>query len=434
MKSPERMTAIEASFLALERAGFPMHVAGVVVFDGRRPLLMRELSQLVSKRLRRVSRFHQRARTPFAGQPVWEHAPRLRLRSHLFHHQLPTPGRVSQLRELCARIHQEPLDRKRPLWEMHLIDGLAGGQQALLTKTHHAITDGMAGMELAVILFDPAPGATRPQLPTMRFVNSTGRSPWAAVQGLAGLAFTAAGGPLAREGPFNGPVSHRRSFGTATLPMPVVREIKRQLGVSIDDVLVATVAAGLSAYLKEARYPDIPAALRTMLPVSTRGAARGIELHNQVSAVFIDLPMDLDDLPAIVTRISSAKATLRTAHAAAGSTMIVEAAGLLPAPLHSAVLRFAAGLPFAHLVFSDVPGPDGELYVLGRRITASYPMMPLAPDLGLSIAAVSMGRVIGVGVTADPLLVPDAQRLARAIERALARFALTRPQPSNRAA
>lgn len=432
--SPERMTATEASFLALEQAHFPMHVAGIVLFDGGKPLTMRELAQLVTRRLARVGRFHQRARTSLVGWPVWERGPRIQLRAHLFHHRLPSPGRTTQLRELCAQIHEERLDRDRPLWEMHLIDGVAGGQQALLVKSHHAITDGIAGIATAERLFDPAPGAARPKLPTMRFAGNHARSRWAALQGLAGLAFTAAGGPLASDGPFNGPISGRRSFGMATLPMPVVRHLKLQLGASVDDVLVATVAAGIRTYLKELRYPEIATALRTMLPVSTRAPGRGIQVRNQVSAIFIDLPMHFDNLPALVHQIRSSKSRLRTVHAAAGSAMAVEAAGLLPAPLHGALLRFVSRLQFANLVLSDVPGPDQDLYLLGRRIIASYPMMPLAPDVGLSIATVSMGGVIGVGVTADPLLVPDAQRLATAIERAFAKFARLQPELSSKRA
>lgn len=419
MKRREQLSAIEASFLALERRGAPMHVGGLVTFIGSPPLTTHELEQLVVTRLRRVVRFHQRPRFRIGRRPEWERVGRINLSAHIFRHELPPPGRPTQLRKLCSEIHEQLLERDRPLWEMHLIDGMPGGQQALLVKTHHAITDGIAGIDLADMLFDPARGARKPQLKRMRFVDQTTPSAWTALQGLVGLAYTASGGLLAKAGPFNGPVSGAREFATATLPMHAVMRVKQGLGVTIDDVLVATVAAGISSYLRDVRHPETPVALRAMLPVSMRGSEFHRDLRNSVSAIFIDLPMNLDDVPAIVTRITESKATLRTAHAAAGTSMAVQMAARLPAPFHSALLRLVSGLPFANLVVSDVPGPDQDLYIRGRRITGCYPMMPLAPDVGLAIAMVTMDGVVDIGVTADPSLVPGVQHLAKSIERAL---------------
>ncbi|HET7421681.1 MAG TPA: wax ester/triacylglycerol synthase family O-acyltransferase [Candidatus Dormibacteraeota bacterium] len=420
MSAAERTTAVEASFLALEREGLSMHVAGVVLLAGGRPVTLRDLKHLVATRVRRLPRFGQRAHTPFGGRSSsWVQVARIDYGAHLFHHELPAPGRASQLHELCARIHEQPLDRDRPLWEMHLIDGLAGGAQALVIKTHHAITDGLAGMEIAEVMFDPAAGKPRPHVPATRFVEPCLPSPLTVLQGLVGLAFTAAGGPIAVDGPFNGPVGPHRTFATATLRMDALRRLKRELGGSIDDVVVAIVAAGIGRYLREVGYPELPTALRAMLPVSTRPPARGVHLGNHVSAVFIDLPTDAEDVPALVRSVAASKATLRTAHAAAGGAMLVSAAGLLPAPVHRAILRLVSDTQFANLVLSDVPGPADQLYLLGRRVVACYPMMPLGGHVGLAVAAVSMGGTMGIGITADPGLVPEPQRLASAIERVL---------------
>jgi WS/DGAT/MGAT family acyltransferase len=241
------------------------------------------------------------------------------------------------------------------------------------------------------------------------------------VQALLGAAFTAAGGPIAVDGPFNGPVGPRRSLGTVALPMGAIQRLKRRTGGSVDDVVLALVGMGLSRYLRDVAFEPTPRALRAMVPVSTRAHLRGVRLGNHVSSVFIDLPMEGDDFAARVRTVAASKATLRGAHAAAGSALMVEAAGLLPGPLHGAVVRFAMDLPFANLVVSDVPGPDAPMYMLGRRIEAVYPMLPLARDIGLTIATLSVGGVMGVGVTADPDLVPDAQRIAKAIKDALSR-------------
>jgi diacylglycerol O-acyltransferase / wax synthase len=436
MRSTERLTAIEASFIALEQPRFPMHVAALTLFEsGRRPVTMAELRRLVSARLSRVRSFHESVRTWRTGWPEWVPSARIRPSAHFFHHVLMPPGGESELRRLCGEIHEAMLDRHVPLWEMHLIDGISGGRQGLLAKTHHSITDGLAGMQIAELLFDPAPGASRPPVPVTRFGQpDMARSSWSALQGLVGLAFTAAGGPFAVVGPFNGPVSGQRALGMATLSLPAIKRVKRQLGVRVDDVLTAIIAAGLRRYLHDVEYTEIPPALRAMLPVSTRGPMLAASPRNDVSAIFVDLPMDTDDAATLVCRIAEAKATLRTAHATEGSAMAVQAAGLLPAPLHAALLKLVSVFPFANLVLSDVPGPDQPLFLLGRRIDACYPLMPLAPSIGLSIASVGMGDVIGVGVTADPSLVPDAQRIASAIEEAAGAFEAAVPRIARRVA
>jgi diacylglycerol O-acyltransferase len=423
---------MEASFLALERPGLPMHVAGVVAIEPGKPVTMDELRRMIASRIRRLPKFRQRARFSPLGltRPEWVRVPRVMLDDHLYHHRLHEPGRSAQLNELCGRIHETLLPRDRPLWEMHLIDGLEGGGQVLVVKTHHAITDGLAGIELAEVLFDRAPEtARRIELPAMRFAGTGVPSPFTALQSMLGVAFTAAGGPFALAGPFNGPVGAHRTFATATLRMDVIRRAKEKLGGSVDDVMLAVVAAGLRRYLRQVRYPAVPHALRAMLPVSTRPSSRKAHLGNHVTSVFVDLPMGTDDLSELVRSIATSKSTLRTSHAAGGMAMLIEAAGLLPNQLHGAVVRFVGARRFANLVLSDVPGPDETLYLLGRRILACYPMIPLPPEIGLSIATVSMGGMMGVGVIADPGLIPNPQRLTTAIEHVMAAFERTSLAP-----
>ncbi|HET9780884.1 MAG TPA: wax ester/triacylglycerol synthase domain-containing protein [Candidatus Dormibacteraeota bacterium] len=411
MNRAESMTAAEAAFLEFEREGLPMHVAGITVLDATEPVTMDELRRAVATRLRGLPRLHQTAHSR------WTPAGRIDFTAHVFHHQL---AHASQFHPVCAQIHQAPLDRGRPLWEVHLIDGLAHHQQALVIKTHHAIGDGLAGMKIAEALFDRSETTFAQSAPELRFVHNGSRATVAVLQDLVGLAFTASSGPLAAEGPFNGRVGSERAFAAAALDIDRVRVLKQQLGGSVDDVIVAIVSVGLRRYLENVGYPTIPAALRAMLPVSTQAFMPGAHLGNHVSAVFIDLPMQVDGLATLVRHIAAAKAVVRTAHAAAGGAVAVEAVGRLPRPLRAAVLRTVSELPFANLVISDIPGPDRPQHFLGRNVIACYPMMPLGGNVGLSIAAVGMGHVIGVGVTADPGIVPDVRRLAKAIETAAA--------------
>jgi diacylglycerol O-acyltransferase / wax synthase len=442
MGSGQRLTALEASFLALERPGLPMHVAGVVIFDASShvggPLTMMDLRHHVASRLRRLPKYRQLLQFSPLGldRPEWVRASNLKLGDHLFHHRLGAPGSREQLADLCARIHARLLPRDRPLWEMHLIDGLGNGNQALIVKTHHAITDGIAGIEVGKVLFDKAPNVHAFVRPELRFAEGQKASVLAPLQAALGVAFTVAGGPIASMGPFNGPVGDHRNFGMATLRMDDIRRIKERLGGSVDDVLLAVVAAGLSQFLRQQRYPDELRALRAMLPVSTWPSSASPNLGNHVTAIFVDLPVQAADPAALVRTIAATKSVLRSAHAAAGTSMLIEAAGLLPHPLHEAVVRFAGGLMSANLVLSDVPGPDEPLFMMGRRITACYPMIPLPPTVGLSIAAVSIGGVMSVGVVADPDLLPNPQQLANAIERAVKQFerscAARRPSRSAR--
>jgi diacylglycerol O-acyltransferase / wax synthase len=405
------VTPIEAAFLAMEKPGLPMHVAGVLLVHGDPPVTIAEVREQLESRLRRLPRFRQRL-----SRGRWVRARRVDLKHHVWHHSLNGAGTMPQLRELCARIHEQPLHRDRPLWEVHLIDGLHGHDQAVVVKTHHAITDGIAGVEVAEALLDREPAWRCLDQPVPSFGQHSQHSGLAAaLQSVFGAAVTAAGGPIALDSPFNGPVGPRRSFAVTDIPLRVVREAKHRFGCTVDDVVVAIAAAGLGAYLRETGYPDPPRSLRAMLPVSTCAGRPG-GLGNHVTAVFVDLPMNVDDLHTLVQVIASEKSILRTAHAAAGVEMIVRATGLLPGALQRSLVRLAAGQRGANLVLSDVPAPDAPMFLLGRRITGTYPMMPLGGDIGLSIAVLGMAGKLCVGVTVDPDLVPGAQRVAKAIE------------------
>jgi diacylglycerol O-acyltransferase len=425
------LTALEASFLALERPGLPMHVAGVVLVDASTqaggPLTVKDLRHLVTSRMSRFPRFGQRVGYSWLGllRPEWIEVSDLDPDGHLYHHRLGRGGGTAQLARLCGQIHETLLPRDRPLWEMHLIDGLSGNRQALVVKTHHAVADGIAAIQLAEALFDRARAARKRAnggLPTLQFTHESPPSLVGMARALVGVAFTVAGGPIALMGPYNGQVGAQRAFAMATISMDVVRRLKQQLGGTVDDILLAVIAAGLARQLTRAHYPGQPQAMRAMVPVSTWVAAGDLMLGNHVTAVFIDLPTDTSDLAALVRRIATSKSNLRTSHAAAGMSVLIEAAGRLPRPLHEAVVRFAASLTTANLVLSDVPGPCDPLFVLGRPVVACYPMIPLPPAVGLSVAAVSLGGQIGVGIVADPNLVPNPQGLAADIEAAVKGF------------
>ena len=414
VKPETRLTALEASFVGLERADLPMHVAALVELESDRdpgPIGMRDLRRHMASRLRRLPRFQRRIEPgPLGLWPRWSGRETVDLDAHLFHHELPRAAGEAGIARLCSELHSDPLPAGRPLWQIHLID--AGGRQAVLVKLHHAIADGIGGMHIARTLFDAVEPSARaeqdgPPRETPSAVFKVGNA-------VVGAAFTLAGGLIARPSSFNLTVGRERTVAFARLPMERLVALKARTGGSIDDVLLATIAMALRG---SGHAAGDSRALRAMVPVSTWTPGSGMAAGNHVSAIFVDLPQDSADMPEVVARISASKSILRTAHAAAAMSLGVEAVGLLPAPLHRAVVRLTTALPFANLVVSDTPGPSERLALLGRPITACCPMIPLAANVSLSIAAMSMGGVMGVGVVADPRALPDAQRVARAIER-----------------
>lgn len=429
MASKVRLTALEASFLGLERTGLPMHVAGVVTLEPdpeRGPITMPELRRHVAARIRRLPKFQQRiSADPFGLWPRWTDARPVDLEAHLFHHELRHQATGADFVRVCAQVHAEPLPHDRPLWQMHLID--SGARQALIVKTHHSIADGVGGIHIAETLFDPAE-PSRHRVMTTPAMNYGDRGlasrAMRAGQAVVGAAFTAAGGPIALPSPYNVAVGRERVVAFTALPMRSIRELKKQLGGSVDDVLLALVASGLRGLDRARGANRMP--LRAMLPVSTWTPGRDNGTGNHVTAIFVDLPQDTSDLGALVARIAGSKAVLRTAHAAAGMAMMVQAVGLLPGPLHRAVVRTTTSLPFANLVVSDTPGPEHALALLGRRVEACYPLIPLPRTIGLSIAAVSLGGVMGIGISADPRALAHPERLAAEIARPL-RTPVARP-------
>ena len=423
----QRLSPLDASFLYLEGSGLPMHVAGLTILGprggGRGRVTIEELRQLIAARLDQLPSFRYRLRESMPLQlarPVWEVMKHVDLRHQVRHFVLPRPGSDAQLLAFCDKVHSRPLDRRYPLWEEYLIDGLTGGRQALLLKMHHALTDGMAAMELTGVLFDPLPGSHRPHGAVTGYHSHDSGIRGALGSGL-GLARLIASGPFVRPGPFGRPRHARRTVALATLSLASMRSVQERFGGSLADLLLALVGVAIGRYL--AKHPSdwSGSSLRVMLPVSTRPPGAPVTPGTEVTAVFVDVPIDTSSLADCTRRIAASKSELRTYREAGGVGMLVHLAGLLPAPLHAATVRIAGSLPVAHLVVSDIPGPTERLGLRGAPVIACYPLMPVAPFAGGSIAAVSMSGTMGVGLTFDPTVVDNPDQIAVDIEQALNR-------------
>lgn len=408
------LSPVDASFLLLERLWLPMHFGGLSLLDSSArpggPITEVELRHALKRRFRRLPRLAARVEFPHRiGHPVWT-ACAPDFDEQVRGHDLEAPGDWPRVLDLVSRLHAEPLDRTRPLWELHLIDGLAEGRQALLMKVHHSVADGIGGMDVATALFDRTPQRVRRAHP-----RGARRPAWLeALQAVAGTAELVAGLGAA-TGVFKGGVGPRRRLATARLDGRALAAAKRSLGATLDDVLLEVVAEGLTRYFA-AEGADAPRKLRIMLPVSTRAGESG---GNHVTAMFFDLPLGRDPR-GLVEAVESAKSRLRRAHEGFALTVLAEAAGRLPEPLQSWAVRLATALPAADLVVSDIPGPSQPYSLLGAPVEVMYPLMPLAPATGLSIAAIWIAGAVGLGVTADPGQVRDPDRLAAAIRDAAA--------------
>ena len=433
------LTPLDAAFLSIESPGVHMNVGGISIFDpSTRPggtLTFEQYRRRLLSRLERLPRLRQRlSQDPFGLGPIrWVHDAAFDPDLHLIHDALPTPGGERELNELAGWIMSSPMERDRPLWENHFVDGLGGGRVAVIMKAHHAMEDGLAGLRQTEIVFDDDPDPSgswhphpSPAVPARggvqklvdRVLNvpipgATAHTVGTAVSATAGLADFLSAGVFAPATPFNGTLGDDRAVATWSAPLAVAREIHHRLGVSFNDVVLAITAGGLRRYfLRRGLQP--PERVRVMVPVSTR--LGGVEAFgNSVSAFLLDLDLGRRSAVDTARRVSADAHRGRTRDEIVALALAEELNGLLAPPLQRVASRMLVANRLFNLVVSEVRGLERPLHLLGARHLASYPLMPLAPGSGLSIAVLTMGGVLGLAVTCEPRLLPEPEMLVEAI-------------------
>lgn len=447
----ERLSVLDASFLYLERANVHMHVAGLAILDPKtRPdgsLRAEHLSQLIQDRIHLVPRFRQKVVfPPFGlGRPVWVDDQDFDVDFHLRRAALPAPGGKKELAEFVQRVHSRQLDRSKPLWEMYFIEGLEDGYVAVLSKSHHAMIDGMGGIDIATVMFDltpepqtierhpwmpepePSPRevlieavrdqATHPLMSLAdgfeRFVRAPQEAWDQAKRVLGGIGEILAKGQ-APEGPFNAEIGSNRRFSMAEVPVADAKAVKNSLGGTVNDVVLAAVAGSLRKLI-ERRGERPRGVLRAMVPVSTRDASKQMALGNQVSMFFADLPVGIADASRRLESITALTAELKSSHQAIAATRLINTARWTPPTLHGLAARLVARQRFANVIVSNVPGPQVPLYLSGAQLVVAYPVMPLGPTLGLAVAVTSLSGTMGFGFTGDWNAVPDVDALSEGV-------------------
>ncbi len=452
--SVERLSPLDSLFLHIEDEHQPMHVGALAVFEGE-PFAgpdgrfrIDDVRAHVASRLHLVPRFRRRLQfVPFGqGRPVWVDDEAFDLAYHVRLTALPKPGDQRQLLDLMERIQGQPLDRRRPMWELWFVEGLEGGRVGLVQKTHHALIDGISGIDVATVLLDlepkpaeqeeqpwrpePAPSPMELLVDTLverasepaeiaRTVRAAVRAPGQAVSGAARLVRTVAElGRPAPSSPFNVDITRARRFEVARVPFPVVHGIKARAGTTVNDVVLAVCAGAVRSFLAgRGEEPPAPA-LRTMVPVSVRADDEQLALGNRVSMLGADLPVGEADPVERLRLVHGNLSHLKESGQAVGAESIVGLAGFAPPTIVGLVGRLAVKARAVNLVVTNIPGPQFPLYCMGARMLEAFPYVSMLDGLALVIALISYDGQLLFGLSGDRNALHDLQELARAIEEA----------------
>lgn len=462
----DRLSALDASFLYLEQPTTPMHVGGVAIF--RRPRTGFDhdrLVDLIERRLALVPRCRQKIKNVPGrlARPVWVDDAEFDIGYHVRRSALPRPGSQEQLHELVGRLMSRPLDRGRPLWEVYLVEGLARGRIAIITKTHHAMAGGISAMDIGQVILDvtPTPRATpedlwlpRPEPSGLRLLVSAAAEVATRPAALAENARTAAmdvaatvrrvtdavGGLAsalrsavqpAPGSPLNVPISTQRRFAVARTRLEDFKLVRTAHGGTVNDVVLAVVAGALRNWLLSRGEAVLAStSIRAMAPVSVRDDADSGRLGNTVSAYLVDLPVGEPNAVVRLHHVSHAMRAHKDSGQSIGADALVRLSGLAPPTMHALGARVASGFSqrFFNLVVTNVPGPQFPLYAAGARMLEMFPVVPLSKNQGVSIGITSYDGGVYFGLNADRDTMSDVDGLASMIEESLEELVGTVPR------
>jgi len=435
----DMMSALDSAFLQIEDRHTALHIGSVGVFEGPAPAFAAIRAELESK-LPRIPRYRQRMlRVPGnLGRPVWQDDPDFELDYHLHRAALPEPGGDVELQEVVGHIMSLPLDHDRPLWEDWVVEGLAGGRWALVTKVHHSMVDGIAGTDLLTSLFgsaadvdaepeaaglDAAPlpgpltliaGAVREAAAGSADSTRAAAAALLHPRGLTGglLHYLGALRPVSRTS-LLGPLGSDRSYRWVEVPLADVLAVRARYGCTVNDVVLTAVSLAFRGLLLSRNEQPSARSVRTLVPVSVRRPNQRGHLDNRVSAILLDLPVDEHNPVTVLDIVAQRMTDLKASHEAEAGELMTALGNGVPPPGLAAGLRLAFRMPqrFLTTVTTNVPGPREELHLAGRRMLAAYPYVPIADRLRTGIAVTSYGGNLLFGITADRASTPDVDVL-----------------------
>jgi diacylglycerol O-acyltransferase / wax synthase len=457
----DRLSPLDSSFLHLEDRVSHMHIGSIAIFEGPEPPFEKFVA-MVEGKLPLVPRYRQLVReVPLElGRPVWVDDPDFNIDYHVRHTALPAPGGEEELRRLVGRVMSQQLDRTKPLWEIWVVQGLEEGRWAMVAKTHHAMVDGVSGTELLAVIMDTSPQPSPPvaddwhpaPLPSgtrlaaeavvdlalspyeqVRAVRAATRVPREAlhqlgevVQGISSMAGVLRSNPVST---LNGPIGPHRRYGWASTSVEDVKVVRKGLGGTFNDVVLAAITGGFRGLLRS-RGEAVDRVVRTLVPVSVRardvsGRAVGDATYdNKVSAMFASLPVNIEDPTEQLHAITAQMQGLKESKEAVAGEALTSLSGFAPPMLLALGMRVAGRVSQRNINTgtTNVPGPQFPLYAAGRRMLKCYPYVPLFGQVRIAIAIFSYDGQVTFGVTGDYDSAPDLEVLCRGIEDAMRRL------------
>ncbi|MBK9181139.1 MAG: wax ester/triacylglycerol synthase family O-acyltransferase [Acidimicrobiales bacterium] len=446
----DRMNPLDATFLHVEDGTTHMHIASCAIFEGPPPPY-EELVRLFESKLPLVPRYRQRVRfVPFdLGRPVWVDDPHFTITYHLRHTALPSPGSEADLKNLMARLMSQELDRNRPLWETWVVEGLDGDSWALISKIHHCMVDGVAGADLMAVVLDkdrtpdptpiddwrpePEPSdldlmrqalvdLVRSPSEQWRLLRSAARAPQRVLDVVRGFRSY---GELLVPAPattLSGPIGPHRRWTYARVTLDDIGVIRRAFGGTVNDVVQSVIAGGFrELVLSRGEDPD-EVIMRSLVPVSVRDEEAMGERDNRVSALFLELPIEVADPLDRLAEIRARMERLKGSHETEAGKALTAFAAATPADVAAPLLRLGTRVMQrfpqrgSNTVTTNVPGPRVRLFAAGREMLDYLPFVPLAQGVRVGVAILSYHGRLAFGVTGDFDAAPDIDVLANAIE------------------
>jgi diacylglycerol O-acyltransferase len=445
----ERLSPVDVSFLDQEKEGSHMHIGAVMIFEGPPPPYG-DLRAHIESRLHLVPRYRQKLAYPRfqMGRPLWIDDPRFNLDYHVRHTALPSPGGVEQLRLLTGRIFSQRLDRSKPLWELWLVQGLDGNRFALINKTHHALVDGVSGVDITTVLFDTSPTPTpvgaerwtpsvepsdaqlvaegvkglaalparaaRRALGAARHPRETASEVREAAEGLGAIAWSFANPPP--RTPLNVAIGPHRRVLWIRLPLADLKEIKNRLGGTVNDVFLATVSGALARWLRRRGIRTEGLELRGIVPVSIRADEQKGALGNRIAAMLGPLPVYATNPRDRLRIVSEAMKGLKESKQAVGAETLTRLQDFAPPTILAQASRLNFSPRAYNLLVTNVPGPQFPLYLIGRELQELAPVPFLAPERALAVAIVSYNGNVDVGLMGDYDAMSDLDEFGHDIE------------------
>ena len=446
--NPDRLGAIDETYLAIETAAAPLHVASIGIFeaaglcDERGRLRLAAIRDRLEARLDLLPRLRQRVATVPLGvaRPVWIDDEDFDIAQHVDTVALGHPHDEAALLALAEDLVMQRLPRDRPLWHLRFVTGLEGDRVALIERAHHAMVDGVSGVDVSVALLDSRPDAPTPRpepwvpqpAPTAGSLLSDGiadawRAPVSAVAAVAGslrhpgsvvhdlteaargLATVRRDGVRAPHCSLNVPIGSKRRLDLVRQRFEPVHAVARSAGATVNDVVLTAVASGLrELFLERGELLPSDREVKVLVPVSVRTAEQSMALGNRVGALLANVPVGIGDPNERLHAIAATTKALKSSAEAATADRLLHAADLVPLPLARLLQHRLANQPLVNLVVTNIPGPPFPLYALGSRMLEAFPVVPLGLNMSLEVAVLSYDGALNLCVTSDRHACPDA--------------------------